>query len=306
MFVKVRVENEALTDNIKASINVSRNILTLRNPCTSKDTCSPYILELIRGSYRIEMWGAGKKMNASHGGSGYNRGKLRVESSMKLYCYIGKVGDNWNYGTQCYHNNAGASTDIRLLGGNWDSTEGLRSRIMVTGGSGQGGGLNAWNSGDPYPGPAGGLTGFKGGNINSGSGGNGATQIGGSGFGVAYGILPGGNGYYAGYNGYCSNGVAGSGGGSSFISGHPKCDAVDQDGNHTGLAVHYSGISFSNTIMLDGLSFLPLPTGGNSYGYKGNGVIRITALDYETAFRITASNKFTAVFIIIFSKVDSN
>lgn len=40
---------------------------------------------------------------------------------------------------------------------------------------------------------------------------------------------------------------SGGGGGSSFISGHEGCDALDENGVHTGQPIHHSGIKFINT-----------------------------------------------------------
>lgn len=46
-------------------------------------------------------------------------------------------------------------------------------------------------------------------------------------------------------------------GGSSFISGHEGCDAIKEErieNNiiHTGQSIHYSGLYFTNTLMIDG------------------------------------------------------
>ena len=49
----------------------------------------------------------------------------------------------------------------------------------------------------------------------------------------------GGGGYYGGGGGASANGVVGSGaGGSSFISGHSGCNAIDANGTHTGQPNH--------------------------------------------------------------------
>ncbi len=46
------------------------------------------------------------------------------------------------------------------------------------------------------------------------------------------------------------------GGGSSFISGHEGCDAIKEESTenniiHTGQSIHYSGLYFTNTLMID-------------------------------------------------------
>ncbi len=121
----------------------------------------------------------------------------------------------------------------------------------------------------------------------------------------------GGGGYYGGGAGggiaYTAHGHGG-GGGSSFISGHQGCVAIAQgstteprqvkiagcDTNPlgTGCSVHYSGLSFTNTKMIDGLGKawttsqggyeqMPNPSGGyyeEGLGNSGSGYARITYL----------------------------
>ena len=70
--------------------------------------------------------------------------------------------------------------------------------------------------------------------------------------GYCHGQSGGGGGYYGGFGGKHTDGnchMIGGGGGSSFISGHFGSNAVDEDGNHTGQPNHYSGLTFSNTII---------------------------------------------------------
>ena len=50
---------------------------------------------------------------------------------------------------------------------------------------------------------------------------------------------------------------AGTAGGSSFISGHRGCDAISEDSTesniiHTKYPYHYSGLVFTDTVMIDG------------------------------------------------------
>ena len=59
-----------------------------------------------------------------------------------------------------------------------------------------------------------------------------------------------------GFNGTQGN-AANAGGGSSFISGHNGCDAIKEESIenniiHTGQSVHYSGLYFTDTVMIDG------------------------------------------------------
>ena len=41
-------------------------------------------------------------------------------------------------------------------------------------------------------------------------------------------------------------------------------------------SIHFSGLSFFNTEMIDGNHYMPLPNGSYGYGNPGNGAIRIT------------------------------
>ncbi len=259
------------------------------------------------GNYKIELWGAGHwGVIKSIAGGSYVAGNIKLEKNIKLYIYIGGMGYNFNFGTQSYNSDAGGSSDVRIINGTWNNANSLRSRIIVAAGAGTTGGLNSWNSGSPYAGSGGGLTGYKGGDINTGSGGNGATQTSGTAFGYSSGNCPGGNGYYSGYAGYYDNGVAGGGGGSSFISGHNGCIAIEsQSSNNPRLdsnrktcldgttditcSYHYSGYKFTDTVMIDGNGYnwttvkgdyvgQPQPDGTTTTGRFGNGYARITYL----------------------------
>lgn len=47
----------------------------------------------------------------------------------------------------------------------------------------------------------------------------------------------------------------GAAGGSSFISGHKGCIAVDETGKTTNQSIHYSGKKFTDTVMIDGAGY---------------------------------------------------
>ena len=86
-------------------------------------------------------------------------------------------------------------------------------------------------------------------------------------------------------------------GGSCYISGHPGCIAIASaagttasdagSDNSVERATHYSGLKFTNTVMIDGAGYswttskgsattMPTPPGGTiSYGNVGNGYCRI-------------------------------
>ena len=87
----------------------------------------------------------------------------------------------------------------------------------------------------------------------------------------------GGGGYYAGSAG----GHVGASGGSSFISGHTGCDAINESSTenaivHTGQPNHYSGLVFKDTQMIDGANAMPSPSGGTETGHSGDGACIIS------------------------------
>ena len=254
------------------------------------------------GKYKIELWGAQggsdySGVKASLGG--YVSGNILLKAQEKLYVY---VGESPRYGSMsCYISNpntafnsshfgtcavGGGATDVRTaIGSDWDDFNSLKSRIMVAGGGG--GGIYIGNGG-----ASGGLIGYSGIGFNSTvshSIGVGGTQNGSS-FGKSLrATTMGGGGYYAGNSGYAAN----SGGGSSFISGHDGCDAIKEESTenniiHTGQSVHYSGMHFTDTIMIDGEGYkwttvketytgMPTHDGtGTMKGNTGNGYARIT------------------------------
>ena len=103
------------------------------------------------------------------------------------------------------------------------------------------------------------------------------------------GVAGGGSGYYGGMTNNVSGASSGSGG-SSFISGHDGCIAVDEQGTSTENSTHYSGITFTDTVMIDGNGYewttqrgsyikMEDPYGNYVDGKSGNGYARITLLE---------------------------
>ncbi|EAY08022.1 loricrin, putative [Trichomonas vaginalis G3] len=108
-----------------------------------------------------------------------------------------------------------------------------------------------------------------------------------------------GGGYYGGktseHEGFESD-VGGSGG-SSYISGHPKC------------LLHSSGFKFSNTKMLAGNERIPLPSGDYAIGNYGDGYVRIQNFRFSeknVASRIQNLRYFFRSFSKIFQKILMN
>lgn len=244
------------------------------------------------------------------GGRGaYTTGIITLDAGDILYVYTGRIGRNGTADTvsQATFNgggtggskyqggaSGGGATDIRLINGYWNDDKSLRSRIMVAGG---GGGASNWTNATTG-GYAGGLTGSSG-ILNSGSvshttatggsqtaGGKGAvgTVSGGAGtFGIGGNSYPsygggGGGGYYGGGAGsYLSSGVSSGAGGSSFISGHDGCNAINADGTHNNTAIHYSKRVFTDTSIIAGNKTMPNPrASGSVVGNPGNGYAKIT------------------------------
>ena len=283
------------------------------------------------GNYKIEAWGAqGGTANRGIGGKGaYTSGSINLNKGQKLYLYIGENvntdretltfngGGSGSHSTngQDINGNGGGATDIRLVSGDWDNEASLASRIMVAGG---GGGAFDARAGTNYyanGGDAGGLTSLDGNYVKWGSTAQvlstGATQTqGGKGaaanekdgtFGIGgYGSYTGtwiyysggGGGYYGGGSGGAlSSVVMTASGGSSYISGHTGCVAIQSQDNITPkngctdgttditCSYHYSNKIFTNTIMKAGNEEMPTLNGkGSMTGNSGNGYVKITVL----------------------------
>ncbi|MCM1031123.1 MAG: glycine-rich protein [Oscillibacter sp.] len=280
---------------------------------------------LAAGKYKMEAWGAGAMTRAGgthpisySGYGGYTKGEIRLNATTTFYTHVGHT-NGYNGGGNG-EAPAGGASDIRLRGGSWNQFEGLKSRIMVAGG---GGGGTFYATTVYQIGHAGGLQGYAA-NICTqrkycGYSGTGATQTAGGAPGTTSGLYGtmgpsawgsfgqggnfansssgGGGGYYGGGHGVHPNGSwTGGGGGSSFISGHAGCNAISASSTstsivHTGQAVHYSGLYFTNTVMIDGAGYqwttakggyvgMPNLAGtGTMTGNTGNGQVRITPVN---------------------------
>ena len=210
----------------------------------------------------------------------------------------------------------GGSTDLRLLKGN--NEESLKSRIIV---AAAGGGGCSTDNFSPHKGlynfsPLGGYGGgLSGENITRyGFGGNQTHGIfgkGGDGFGngdnvegstiVGAGTGGCGSGYYGGYiippNDHKFFEFGGSGG-SSFISGHKGCIAIqNQEINKStqfDLSIHYSNLYFNDTVMKTKLDddFVD-PYGKLEEGHSGNGCANITlmSINRKTDYKLVSYHK---------------
>ena len=289
----------------------------------------------IKGTYKIEAWGASggdvtiNDVTYQGGLGGYTSGTINLEKNQTLYIYVGSSPSNYEggynggakggSGTDGKYTGGGGATDIRIINGNWNDFNSLKSRIMVAAG---GAGTGYYGS-EIIGGAGGGLNGYQG-TLKSGgvidknhiiatagnqiSGGIGcqgcSTRTGTSGNGFfGYSVFTGydyGTGGGSGYNGGGSGGatannVSSGAGGSSFISGHNGCDAIKKESTedniiHTGESIHYSGLYFTNTVMIDGNGYnwttekgdyLKMPSHVDNTtmtGNHGNGFARITMI----------------------------
>ena len=251
------------------------------------------------GNYKIELWGASSVRN---GMGGYTSGNVSMLFSNQLFLYVGQQGDAYSGGFNGggsgrylsalnYHYGGGA-TDVRLVSGLWNDFTSLKSRIMVAAGAGSAnaGGLIGY-TGIPespytaYTGEGGSQTSggvvvnypscgqYDGTSGGFGYGGTGGSSNSLTSSGTIYtGGVGGGSGYYGGGGSskLCS-GFFESGAGSSFISGHDGCDAITENSTqtniiHTGQPNHYSGLVFTDTIMVDGAGYKWTNTKGEQTG----------------------------------------
>ena len=268
--------------------NIPGKKYLIKYPCTETYTCSPIELNIDKGTYIFELWGAGSEISG-----GYVRGEIHLyDKTTSFFLYIGGVAptDSDKCGLGGY--NGGGSSDVigasgstklacRSIGRNGATdiriNETLESRILVAGGSG--GGRTNFNGG--FGG------GFVGGNGNFSTKNNTDEKIqGGNQFEGGSGYLPGsfgiggnttvststdlsgggGGGWFGGGSGYHYDDYSTSGGGSSFINGNPECNVTSMK------------YKFYNSYTLSGNETMPHPTKSNGH-YLGNGFARITCID---------------------------
>ena len=307
--------------------------------CTSTTECHPITIELVRGRYLLECYGAsgGTGLTNSeykyHGGYGaYASGILNLEEKTTFYLYIGGRGEDgvndhsvkpkggWNGGGNGGADSAtwaddtnpdtpgagGGSTDIRLIkakeGKESTDEESLDSRIIVAaGGSG-----SCFNS---YGAPGGDLTGYQ---VfyyfNESYYRSDTTQISGYGKGrgadgedhIATPVSGAGGGYY--------------GGKAGIIADSHVFDSVSSSGSS--YVAGYQGCpDFPNDIDNSFGSILYKPTIINGYsdfpslysseskttekGHSGNGAIKITRIEICTCRTKCKGTRYILFFDLI-------
>ena len=250
----------------------NETIAILKYPCNQNtNICTPYKVEFQPGIYLIELWGASGGYTNSEpllGGYGaYTSGYITLKKKSVFYFYLGQQGKNngpptYNGGGRGSNSPLGDSTagsgggasDMRYISGEWNDTESLKSRIIVSAGGagsayyykfiqgGHGGAITGYSGtqhrigSSPYYltnsvsatnilGGISGLSDDKGHDIIM----NGSFGIGANPYYQVYGS-GGGGGYYGGGAGNVVLSCVGSGsGGSSFISGYKNCNAIAKE-----------------------------------------------------------------------------
>lgn len=290
----------------------------------------------VDGTYKIELWGASGGegwtnaggLGYCNGGNGsYTSGTIELEQGEQLYFYVGEKGADGGPVTNNYRpasfNGGGAggfggsddnggvgggATDVRLVNGNWDDFDSIKSRIMVAAGGGGGNcvnhssytnisyrnggnlfiestGVAAWNRSCTIT------------EVNQTQGGAFGAGLNSYDYEVGHASGGGGGGYYGGT--YCNSSTfySGGSGGVSFVSGFPGCDSISPLSTadniiHTGFPIHYSGKGFLSVVMKSGSESMPDYDGeGNIIGNVGNGFARITLISAPTETQI--NNTFT-------------
>ena len=305
-------------DSINGTANIAhhRKSTILKYPCKTSDFCAPYKVTFLKGTYRIELWGA-----SAVGRGGYTRGDIHFNKEETFYFHIGASWGRYNsvppFACIISGSLGGGATDMRYSPNIYYDFDSLKTRIMVAAGSStwehlKGTGMNAggligedgnstYTSGNEvYYRISSGANQTSGGNANSGVFFKGRFGIAGYTNETRDWGASGGGGYYGGTS---TNSAGSSGGGSSFISGYEGCDAIYEDSTfdnikHSHQPIHYSRFVFFNSLMLSGKEKMPRPTGNSETGHFGNGTVRITPLMILAEHRTCGKRKNNMPFFL--------
>ena len=269
-----------------------------------------YSIKIKPGTYQFECWGAqggAGAINAEYytegGKCAYTSGEITFNESITLFLFVGGKGEDgpkekmihakggFNGGGTAgcdttdddASGGGGGATDIRLVDGEWSSSESLYSRIIVAGG-GSGSAFKAYGA------PGGEINGFmptqigndhytisttsqtQGFKLGRGADGTDSSATPSSGAG---------GGYWGGIEGTptqqgmseSSTYRAVSSSGSSFILGHPGCIPTNENGEPVYDEDYNSKYRFCNTVMAGGLKEFYSPLGVIEKGHSGDGAI---------------------------------
>ena len=266
-------------------------------------------INLPKGTYKLECWGAQGGSSSYHnttgGKGGYSTGVYTITNNTTLYLYTGGMGNtgsvsvyggynggggvtsDYDYGgTDNHLGTGGGASDISLVGGECSldsyyryvrTTDSYNNRIIVAGGGGGSEGVG---------GTAGGGTSGVGAYAGTSSSAGSAT-IGNASSWVT--LYAGGFGYGASTTGGHTNHAMGCCGGGGWYGGGTYAD----NGN---AAYGCGGSGYVNTSKLTsasttaGNSSFTSPTGSTEIGHSGNGYVRITVIEAKNNLSIYIKN----------------
>ena len=249
------------------------------------DNCPPYSIELERGAYIVEGWGAsgGSNSETSRGKGAYAKAKLQLPTKTSFLITIGGAGQagtvqspqrfkggcngggdgGIGYGNYSNGSGGGGATDIRInnsytsrifvvAGGGGDCGKGINDDFTLSGGYGGGPNGGIADHFDNFSQQANSETTLING-IKDGKGQIGRDGISGSSSGEGNG--GGGGGYLGGYSSQTQGDAtnAGGNGGSSFVS----------------------STYFSSIVYKAGNVIIDSPDGHQETGHNGNGYLKI-------------------------------
>ena len=311
------------TNNVKKFVNS----IILPYPCVDTTDCTYYKVDLQQGEYKFETWGAQGGNDTTYpdtcfgGRGGYSRGTIKLKEKTTFYVFVGGSGTG-NKASKWGSTGGGGATDIRLYAGSWNDTEGLKQRIIVSGG---GGGRHGQN----YEKVTGFLGNDAGGEIAPTFTANsititGATQTSGGtstntwdpaagSFGFANALSKSNSYSKGGYNGasrgcdnYANGGAGGGwwGGMTSWPDGSGGSGFVFKEGSSSSSQCKASTIYYlTNATTISGNETFPSPYGKQETGHTGNGVAKITRLDPDLLpskkFFRSHKNLFIMCFLVI-------
>ena len=285
----IKLDDPSVNGIVRAKYG--KNTLTLEYPCIGSTDCSPYVVQLKKGKYTFEVWGAqgggintGYPSNYEGGKGGYSIGKCILNKSETFYIYVGSSGlkstgnggyngggavgaNKWFQATTQTDSRSpgGGATDIRFKKGTlislrsvnfytkyYGPESSLKSRIIVAGGGGGNNGITGYGGGKN-----GALEHFEAETATSGSQTSPGTTFRGTNAGFGYG-------------GYTTSSIQGiSGGGGGYYGGGGASKALCGSGY-----VDTKYFYFSQTIA--GNQMFPSPSGSQKTGHSGDGCVRIT------------------------------
>jgi hypothetical protein len=277
----------AFAQQVVTSFNYTGDVQTFTVPVT--------------GKYKLEVWGSQGGNDPAFpttvfgGRGGYSKGEVTLTAGTILYIYVGGEGSGctssrWN------STGGGGSSDIRLVGGNWNDNGGLYSRIIVAGGGGGRHGKNyegidyVGNDGGGQSAPSYNIIGVNVTGANDISGGDsdyGSSVVQGS-FGFANPGAEDNSCSVGGWNGggRGSDNWAHGGAGGGWYGGVQSWPTGSGGSGYILTSTSYKPVGYTpgvayymdNSQLIAGNATMPNPTGGNMLGRSGTGFVAITNL----------------------------